>query len=86
MNYCNIEIGVGVSTADWLAAFDDLLLERWRCCTCCGRRGPLAWANVVDLPGLPSLAVVLCPKCHGDPQTADVLGPLLIRHVRGEEP
>ncbi len=71
---------------DHLVPLDDLLLARWSCCTSCGRPGAMAWSNVVDLPGLPSLCVVLCPKCYKDQQTADVLGPLLIRHVRGEEP
>ena len=71
-----------MSTDDWLAAVDDLLLERWRCCTCCGRRGPLSWANVVPIP-FPT-AVVLCTRCHGAEETPAVLAAVLQhRYGRG---
>ena len=57
---------------DWTVPTDDLLLERWRHCLCCGGTG-LTWSNVVPIPGALPLAVVLCARCHRAEDTVERL-------------
>jgi hypothetical protein len=59
--------------ADWLVAFDDLLVERWHRCTNCGRPG-VTWARIIPVTHALALAVVLCPRCQLDhTRTAEAL-------------
>jgi len=50
--------------SDWLAAWDDGLLQRHQTCTLCGKRPVLAWGICgVASTGL-HVAYVLCESCH----------------------
>jgi hypothetical protein len=46
---------------DWLMAFDDLLTQRFRACTSCGRAPLTQWTVAKVGPRI--VAYALCPRC-----------------------
>jgi hypothetical protein len=68
------------SSDDWLAAMNDLLIENFGGCTCCGR-WPLVHAGIHTVDGL-AIAISVCQRCHTqDPQQARLAALLMERYA-----
>ena len=63
---------------DWLAALDDVLVERLTHCTMCGRRCPRGWMDVWTGPTL-SIAYLRCTQCRDRDPASRAMETLLAR-------
>ena len=69
---------------DWLIAADDILCQRLRHCTRCGRASPqVVWTGVEELPHGHSVAFLLCAPCkRQDPQQRTLTALLQQRYAQ----
>jgi hypothetical protein len=51
---------------DWLAALDDLLCQRFWCCTKCGEATTTVYVGVCELAHQRSIAYCVCARCRGN--------------------
>ena len=69
---------------DWLIAADDILCQRLRHCTRCGRPNPqVVWTGVEEMPDGRSVAFLLCTACkRQDPQQRTLTALLQQRYAQ----